>query len=185
MPKQADQHDEKNDAVEAPVGKGRPTPKRRQQEQANLRPLVPNDRKEARQREREAREKVRERMLAGDERYLMARDKGPQRAFVRRYVDARTTLSEYLIPVMVLILVTSMIQNAYAILFSTLAMYLFILIVGVELVILNFQVKRRIDAKYGADRREKGLGLYAAMRAIQFRRFRAPKPQNSRGDYPS
>ncbi len=169
---------------EPPVGKGRPTPKRKDRERSNQRPLVPNDRREARQRERESREKIRERMLAGDERYLMARDKGHQRAFVRRYVDARTTISEFLIPVMVVILVLSLIQNTYVIAFMTLAMYAYVIVVAVELFVLGRQVKKRIDAKFGADRREKGLALYAAMRAIQFRRFRAPKPQNARGEFP-
>lgn len=166
------------------VGKGHPTPKRKEREQANQRPLVPNDRKEAKARDREARAKAQDRMMAGDERYLMARDKGPQRAFVRRYVDARTTLSEFLIPVMILILLVSLVQNPYVLVLSTLAMYAYVLIIAVELLVLGFQVKRRVDAKFGADKREKGLALYASMRAIQFRRFRAPRPSNARREFP-
>lgn len=169
---------------ESPTGKGRPTPKRKDQEKANEHPLVPDDRKEAKKRERVEREKARERMLAGDERYLMPRDKGPQRAFVRRYVDARTTISEFLIPVMVLILIASMAQDTYVMVFATLAMYLYILIIIVELIILGVQIRKHVDAKFGSDKREKGLGWYAAMRAIQLRRLRAPKPQNKRGEFP-
>lgn len=167
------------------TGKGHPTPKRKEREKANQRPLVPNDRKEARAKEREEREHVRQRMLAGDQRYLMQRDKGPQRAYVRDYVDARTTISEFLIPVMVLVLIASMVQNVYAIALSVVVMYAYVALIAVELIILGFQVKGKVDKKFGRDKREKGLALYAAMRAIQFRRFRAPKPQNRRGEYPA
>ncbi|HHW51560.1 MAG TPA: DUF3043 domain-containing protein [Pseudoclavibacter sp.] len=165
-------------------GKGRPTPRRKDREKENLRPLVPSDRKQARERDRREREKIREGMLAGDPRYLMARDKGPQRAFVRDYVDARTTMAEFLIPVMVVILMVSLVQNAYVIMFSTLALYLYVIIVLVELLILGAQVRKRVDAKFGAEKRERGLGMYAAMRAIQYRRFRSPRPRHPRGEFP-
>ena len=75
--------------------KGQPTPSRKEQEQARIRPLVGDRSKEAKQAERnrirEERTKAREGMMAGDERYLTLRDRGPQRKYVRDLVDARFT----------------------------------------------------------------------------------------------
>ena len=73
------------------TGKGAPTPRRKDQEAARKRPLVPNDRKAARDANRTAqadqRLKKREAMNTGDERYLPFRDKGPQKRFVRDFVS--------------------------------------------------------------------------------------------------
>ena len=79
-------------------GKGRPTPTRKEREAANLRPLVGSDRraagKESRAKMAEAREKARIGMAAGEEKFLPARDKGPQRRFIRDYVDARFSVGD-------------------------------------------------------------------------------------------
>ena len=64
-------------------GKKGPTPRRRDQEAARRRTLVPEDRKAARKAERQAmaQERMRQRaaLETGDERGLPARDKGPQK----------------------------------------------------------------------------------------------------------
>src|SRR3954454_3917605 len=81
--------------AERPGAKGRPTPKRSVSQAANKRPLVPSgrDRKTAgrasREQLREQRMRQRQAMITGDERYLPARDAGPQRRYVRDYIDAR------------------------------------------------------------------------------------------------
>jgi hypothetical protein len=41
-------------------------------------------------------------------------------------------------------------------------------------------VKKRVAQKFGADRIEGGLGWYGAMRSIQMRSLRIPKPQVAR-----
>jgi hypothetical protein len=85
-----------------PGAKNRPTPKRRDQEAANKRPLIVTDRKVARSKDKVARRegmaKQRAGMLAGDERYLPARDKGPRRRFIRDSVDARWNIGEFMLP---------------------------------------------------------------------------------------
>jgi hypothetical protein len=45
-------------------------------------------------------------------------------------------------------------------------------------------VKRAATAKFGATKVEKGLGWYAAMRSIQMRFLRLPKPQVKLGGRP-
>ena len=47
-----------------------------------------------------------------------------------------------------------------------------------------FILTRKIRAKFGADKAER-VRWYAAMRALQLRPLRLPKPQVKRGQYPS
>ena len=75
--------------------KGRPTPSRKEQQAARRQPLVVNDRKEAKAREREAMAKARERqndaLMGGDQRYLPAVDRGDvykRQAYPSGYVRA-------------------------------------------------------------------------------------------------
>lgn len=167
-------------------GKGRPTPKRKEREASNKRPLVPNDRKLAREQERARvraeRERSRVGMLAGDERYLLARDRGPQRKFVREYVDARFSIGELMIPVMVAVLLLSFIPSIYG--WTLLILWGFFGLLILDSVVLGTTVNRRIKSRFGAGNQERGLRWYAIMRAMQMRRMRIPKPQNARGEYP-
>lgn len=170
-------------------GKGVPTPSRREQEAARKRPLVPNDRKEAarnaRAKQAEAREKARVGMAAGDERYLTARDRGPQRRFVRDYVDARFSIGEFLIPVMLLVIVLSFLPWAFMQVWGLVALWAFFLIAVLDCVFLGFRVTKKIGDKFGKTKVERGLKWYAAMRALQLRVMRLPKPQVKRGQFPS
>ncbi len=170
-------------------GKGAPTPSRREQEAARKRPLVPGDRKEAarnaRAKQAEAREKARVGMANGDERYLTPRDRGPQRRYVRDYVDARFSIGEFLIPVMLVIIILSFLPWQFLQVWALFALWAFFLISVLDCIVLGFLVRRRIAAKFGADKVERGLRWYAAMRALQLRVMRLPKPQVKRGQYPA
>ena len=92
-----------------------PRPAVQQQEAARKRPLVPDDRKEAAKQARakaaESREKARVGMAMGDEKYLPMRDRGPQKKYVRDYVDARFSIGEVLIPVMFAVIVLTFIPS--------------------------------------------------------------------------
>jgi hypothetical protein len=169
-------------------GKGAPTPTRREQEAARKRPLVPTDRKEASRQSRvktqEAREKARVGMAAGDDRYLTVRDRGPQRRYVRDYVDARFNIGEFLIPVMLLVIILSFLPGAFQV-YGLLALWAFFAIAVIDCFILGFLIRRKLGEKFGASKVEKGVRWYAAMRALQLRVIRLPKPQVKRGQYPS
>ena len=52
------------------------------------------------------------------------------------------------------------------------------------MILTSIRVKQAARKKFGADRVEKGLGWYAAMRIIQMRFMRLPKPQVKRGQHP-
>lgn len=170
------------------AGKGAPTPSRAQQEAARKRPLVPNDRKEAAKQARakaaESRERARVGMAVGDERYLPMRDRGPQKKYVRDYVDARFSVGEVLIPVMFAVILLTFIPNAEVQSIGILALWAFFLIAIVDVVVLGFLLNRKLAARFGADKVER-VRWYAAMRALQLRPLRLPKPQVKRGKYPS
>lgn len=167
-----------------PLGKGRATPSRAEQEAARKRPLVA-DTKEAKSRAKNdaarQREKARLGMASGDEKFLPARDKGPQRRFVRDMVDAGWHLGEAVMPAMVLVILATFIPLPAVQYYSFIALWIFILFVIGDMVITSIRVKRAARDKFGEDRIEKGLGWYAAMRTIQMRFMRLPKPQVKRG----
>ena len=174
-------------------GKGHATPSRKEREAANRRPLVPTDRRLAAKANRSAvaaeRERARIGMAAGDERYLPRRDRGPQRRFVRDLIDARWNIGELMVPLMLLVIVMTFADTVY-IGDMTLAevgvytMWAFIILVIIDAYIHGFLIRRRVKQKFGAENVERGLGWYAAMRSIQLRPMRMPKPQVKRGQSP-
>ena len=135
--------------------KGAPTPSRAAQEAARKRPLVPDDRKEAAKQARakaaESREKARVGMAMGEEKYLPMRDRGPQKKFVRDYIDARFSVGEVLIPVMFAVIVLTFIPSPEVQYIGILALWAFFAIAVIDVVVLGFilnkqargQVRRR------------------------------------------
>jgi hypothetical protein len=170
-------------------GKGHPTPTRKEREAANQRPLVSGDRragnKAARARMAESRDRARVGMANGEEKYLQTRDKGPQRRFIRDYVDARFSVGEVMIPILFIIIILSFINNPLFQVVSVFALWGFFLIAVGDCLLIGFTVNRKLAAKFGSDRLQRGNRWYAAMRAMQMRLMRLPKPQVKRGQYPS
>ncbi|GAA1613309.1 DUF3043 domain-containing protein [Leucobacter chromiireducens] len=170
------------------IGKGRPTPSRKQAEAANARPIVGSKdktmQKEQRRQQADARERARLGMMQGDERYLTVRDRGPQRRFVRDYVDARWNIGEMLIPMMLVVLVMTFIPGVVQVI-SLVAIWAFVALAILDSVFVGMKLKRLLANKFGADKVQPGYRWYAAMRAMQFRPLRVPKPQVKRGNYPS
>jgi Flp pilus assembly protein TadB len=169
--------------------KNRPTPKRREQEAARKRPLVVADRKAAKRDEqlkrREASARMRQAMVTGDEAHLPARDKGPERRFIRDYVDARWNIGEFMLPVMIVVLALSFVRQSWALMIVFIAVYGILLVAVVDAVLMWRRLKKRLVAKFGEDRLPRGGAMYAVMRAFQMRRSRMPKPQVERGQQPS
>lgn len=169
-----------------PQGKGAPTPKRKEQEAARKRPLVPNDRKQAKARSREAqqreRAKMRQALDTGDEKYLPLRDKGPQRRFVRDYVDARFNAGEYLIIAAFVFVLITFIPVAGLTFWILIAFWAMFVGVFIDCFLLYRRMKRLLPAKFGEI--QSGTPWYAVTRSAQLRRLRLPKPQVKRGEYP-
>uniref|UniRef100_UPI0013E34763 DUF3043 domain-containing protein n=1 Tax=Microbacterium sp. CPCC 204701 TaxID=2493084 RepID=UPI0013E34763 len=166
----------------------RATPTRAEREAARKRPLVP-DTKEAKARARAdlaaQREKARLGMANGDPRYLPARDQGPQRKFVRDWVDAGWHLGEAVMPAMVLVILATFLPIPALQYYAFVGLWIFIFFVIGDMVLTSITVKRAVKRKFGADKIEKGLGWYAAMRTVQMRFLRLPKSQVKRGQKPA
>lgn len=177
---------EATDRDEQAIGKGTPTPKRKTQEAARKRPLVPDDRKAAKVANRESaradRERTRRALDTGEERYLPARDKGEQRRFARDMVDARFNAGEYLMIAALVFVMLTLVPNPSIQTIILLVFWVAFLIVFVDGFLLSRRVKRRLTEKFGMP--ERGVGWYAVMRSIQIRRLRLPKPQVKRGQHP-
>jgi Protein of unknown function (DUF3043) len=167
-------------------GKGRPTPKRSEAERRRRQPITaPSDRRsayrQARARQRTERTRTAQAQARGDPRALPARDRGPVRALARDYVDARRTISEYYMFSVIVLLILLVIPLTI----TKLIVYPVILVtmagIVAEGLITGYRL-RKIAAQRFPDETTRGLTMYAAMRALQIRRFRLPKPRLKPGD---
>ncbi|WP_229845031.1 DUF3043 domain-containing protein [Streptomyces cinnamoneus] len=168
--------------------KGRPTPKRSEAaSQRRSLAQTPANRKDAARRQREARRadmaKQREALASGDERYLPARDKGPVRSFARDFVDARYSVAEFFLPLALVILVLSMINQGKFQSYVLLAWLVVILLIVINSVITGITLKRALKQRF-PDEPTRGAVPYALMRTLQMRRLRLPKPKVKRGERP-
>ncbi|MEP9365656.1 DUF3043 domain-containing protein [Nocardioides sp. CN2-186] len=161
-------------------GKGRPTPTRREAEAAaKARAKVPRTRKEQAAAQRtgrtgESSRSIREAMRNGDERYYPARDRGPERRFVRDFVDARFSLIELVIPLLLITMImgysgnTTLRQWGNTLLLGT------VVLVLLDIFFLRFRLRRELVRRF-PDQSYKGLSYYAITRALQMKFMRLPK----------
>lgn len=162
-------------------GKGRPTPSRKEAEAAaRVRARAAMDKKAAKQllRQRRAADnaKMREGLKTGDERYLPPRDKGPVRRFARDFIDSRISAAEFLLPLLIIIMLTQSTAPA----FSNGLWSATILLVLVDTTLMVFRLKRQVRRRF-PDESQKVTG-YAILRALQLRWLRLPKPRVKIGE---
>lgn len=182
--------------------KGRPTPKRdsakrrgpvapapmtsaeaRARRKAMAGPKLSKEERKVEKAERRAQmNERRERMMAGEEAYLLPRDQGPVRAYARDIVDSRRNLLGLFMPA-ALFLIFVMLAVPQVQLYISPAMLILIAIMAIDGIWLARKVSNAVDEKYpdNTEGRVK-LGFYAAGRASQLRRMRAPRPRVNRGD---
>jgi len=175
-----------------PGGKGRPTPSRREAEAARKAALKkPRNRKEAtayrREKMRTERSKMQQAMQTGDDRYLPAADKGPVRRFARDYVDARYSVMEFALPILLLVSLIGVVFSRQFLWLAGLVNLLFlamILLIALDWFLLSAGLKKAVAARFPKES-TKGIGFYAVRRTMQMRRWRLPKPMVKRGEKPS
>lgn len=165
--------------------KGRPTPKRKEVEgQRVYRRLAPASTKEAKKQQklqaRLSRAAQRQAYMRGDENALPPRDRGPVRRFVRDYVDARRSIGEYFLPVIVLVLFMTIVPILEVQLAAIVLMYSVLLFSIMDGFFLSRKIKREVAARY-PETSLKGLGMYGWLRSTQIRKLRAPTPKVKRG----
>ena len=165
--------------VDKPGGKGRPTPSRKEaQAAAKARAKVPRTRREQMLAQRDTRSEsgktVRAGMKAGDERYLMARDKGPVRRFIRDFVDSRFSFVELMVPLLVVTLLLGYSRNSYLVGVGNTVLLGTVLLVALDILVMRFRLRRELTSRF-PDEPVKGTTYYAVMRALQMKFMRLPK----------
>jgi hypothetical protein len=169
-----------------PGGKGRPTPSRKEaQAAAKARAKAPRSRKEAaaaqRSQRAESSRKVREAMKTGDERYFLPRDKGPERRFVRDYVDARFSFLELMIPAMLVTLVMGYSGIPALQRVSNLMLFGMFLLIIIDILTIRWRLRRELVRRFPSET-HKGTTWYAVSRSMQMKFMRLPKPQVKIGE---
>lgn len=182
------------EVVPVSLGKGRPTPKRRDAEARRRGPVPPppTTQREAYKRSKAtggtkmdrktASAERRERMMAGDDAYVLPRDRGPARALARDVVDSRRNLIGLFMPLAVVVIVLYFLAPATsnAVSLGVLAAIIVMVVEGVFLArLVSGRVHERFpDEPAGAVK----LGWYSFVRASQVRKLRAPRPRVRPGD---
>ncbi|MBF6174035.1 DUF3043 domain-containing protein [Nocardia blacklockiae] len=188
-------------AATATAGKGRPTPKRRDAEARRRGPVAPapmtskeararrkatrgtrEERKVASAERRAAAADRRARMLAGEDKFLLPRDRGPVRAYVRDLVDARRNLVGMFMPLALVLILTMFLTPAIQA-YVTLAMLVMMAFMVAEGFLIGRTINKRVRERFPDDTTSSwSLGWYAFVRASQIRRMRAPKPRVNPGE---
>lgn len=180
-------------------GKGRPTPKRREAEGRRRGPVPPpprttreamkrargnkEERKELAAKRREVRASQRERMMAGEDKYLPARDRGPVKAYVRDLVDSRRNLLGLFMPLALIVFVALIAPNRLLQFYATVLCLVMLLAMILEGVLNGRRYTRMARLKYPKETvRGLSIGWYAFIRASQIRKLRIPKPRVKPGD---
>ncbi|ORV89007.1 DUF3043 domain-containing protein [Mycolicibacterium iranicum] len=145
--------------------------------------LSREERKAERAERRSEMNQRRERMMAGEDAYLLPRDKGPVRRYVRDVVDSRRNLLGLFMPAALgMIFIMLAVPSVQVQALVSPAMLVLVVVMVIDGFVLGRKVNKMADAKF-PDNTESGwkLGFYAGSRASQLRRMRAPRPQVERG----
>ena len=184
-------------------GKGRPTPKRRDAQGNRRVPAGPppatraeararkkalkssmskDERKAARQEVRAKRREQQAAMMNGDERYMRATDRGPERRLIRDIVDSRRSAGGLFMPMAMVVVFSMFLGPIQNLIF--LVMMAFIVIIALEgYFVGKFIICPRVRARY-PDTQLGGwtMGWYGFRRGVTLRSMRAPKPQVKYGE---
>jgi hypothetical protein len=175
------------DASQARVeGKGRPTPSRKEAEAAaKARAKAPRTRKEIAAAEKlrrtESSQKIRTAMKTGDERYLLPRDKGPVRRFIRDFIDVRFSFIELMIPLLVVSMVMGFTGNPRMLVVSNFLLMGTLLLILVDSLLLRVRLRRELVRRF-PDESLKGTTYYALVRSLQMKFMRMPKARVKVGE---
>lgn len=167
-----------------PAPKGKPTPRRKEKDVGRIGPPAPppKTRKEAyaraRAQSKEQRGTARAGAAAGEDRFVMARDRGPVRRLVRDVVDSRRGIGSWFLVVGVLIIAGNGSAQPQIRLAATVAWVLLLVGLVVDWTLMGRKVARLVHERHPDDdtTMRKHLG-YAVLRSTQFRKLRQPAPR--------
>lgn len=174
--------------------KGHATPSRKEAEGKRRGPVAPPPQttREALKRNKELRksnpatkedrradaQKRKEGMNAGDDRYLLPRDRGPVRAYVRDLVDSRRHVAGLFMPLAILVFIALLIPDPAVKNYATLLCTVIILGMLLEGFLTGRKVTREVREEFPRETiKGRSIGWYAFIRASQLRKLRVPKPR--------
>lgn len=180
-------------------GKGHATPSRREAEGKRRGPVAPppKNTREALKRNKEERKanpsskedrkeaarKRRERMAAGDDKYLLPRDQGPVKAYVRDLVDSRRHVLGLFMPLAILVFVALLVPYPVVQRYATLLCTVLLLGMLLEGFLTGRRVTKEVREKFPKEVvKGRSIGWYAFIRASQLRKLRMPKPRVRAGE---
>jgi hypothetical protein len=168
-------------------GKGRPTPKRSDAQKRRGGPVAPppTSRREAakqlRAKQADQRQQVRKANLTGDDKLLLARDRGPVRRTVRDIIDSRRSLGWLLLPT-ALVVVLAGLTGDIQLQAITFGIWVATLVgVVMDMVLAGVMIRKTLRARFPDERKLRGHIGYGLLRTTVIRRFRMPRPQVKRG----
>ncbi|WP_410584591.1 DUF3043 domain-containing protein [Amycolatopsis sp. lyj-108] len=183
-------------------GKGKATPKRREAEAKRRGPVAPppTTMREAMKRNKELRKSAkadpeykakqrnaakerRERMMAGEDKYLLPRDRGPVKAYIRDLVDSRRNLLGLFMPLAILVFVALILPYPDVQRYATLLCTVMLLGMIVEGFLSGRRIAKMVRLKFPNETvKGTSVGWYSFIRASQIRKLRVPKPRVKPGD---
>ncbi|MCP2327831.1 hypothetical protein HDA40_006338 [Hamadaea flava] len=122
-------------------------------------------------------------MKAGEERYLMPRDKGPERKLVRDIVDTRRTIGTWFFGSAFVVLLGTGTGNPTFVMYAQLIWFAIAFATLVDTVLICRKVSRLVRERFPKPSVSmRSLYFYAFMRAITFRRLRMPQARKKFGE---
>jgi hypothetical protein len=168
---------------------GKLTPKRPASGARRVEP-PPANRREAyrrlRDKERAERAERRQAMLDGDERYLLARDRGPERELVRDIVDSRRTVGTWFFAGALIVLFGSQPAMPLQIRFAANLLWMLLMLATIlDSVLISRRIGKLVRERFpNTTQRFSGLYFYGIVRGLTFRRLRMPRPKVKVGHRP-
>lgn len=166
------------------------TPAQQHQKQKELKKSMSKEewkayKKEQREENRRANREIQAKMDAGDERYLMDRDKGEVRRYVRDWVDSRRFMNNYAMPLALFLFLVLFLGSFFPEIAGAISILpmLFIVAIFIEAFLIGKRANNAVRLKFpGTNETGFSLGMYAFSRASQPRKWRSPKPQVAIGE---
>jgi len=154
-----------------------PTPTRREAEaarQARVNPTLSRRERRRREAERSRRERAEE---------LGRREADPVRTLARDVVDSRFRLGEIIMPVLLVVLGSSIVtgQQTQLAMLTLVLFYAIVAAESVELLLMWRSFVKLADTRFPNHPR-RGMFIYMMNRTLQMRRWRQPAPRVKRGD---
>ncbi|HEX7746126.1 MAG TPA: DUF3043 domain-containing protein [Micromonosporaceae bacterium] len=159
---------------------GQTTPKRPGAQRRPPAAAKPLTKQEAREQRRQRRAEA----AADFRREGGPRDRGPERALARDVVDSRRTVGTWFFVGALVVLFGSQPTMPPAVQLASNALWVLLAVgVIVDSVLISRKIKKLVHERFPkTEQRMRSLYLYAIMRAMTFRRMRAPAPRVKLGD---